>query len=81
MTSIAEVQNRSEVQSRSSGRLRWSPVEIGPGAGSVRDLKFILREREFRSLCAGDAPCGYYRGLDGRGNAVMVRVIADEVGC
>ena len=64
-------------------RLHWSRLERGDdemGATAERSLKFILGAREFGALSrCDDSRAGYYRATDGLGNAITVRVVADDV--
>lgn len=59
--------------------LRWSRVDA-TDARVERDLKMILCARDFQVLSGSQAvtPC-YYRGRDRAGNAITVRVIADDI--
>ncbi len=59
-------------------RLHWSRLEKAD-ASAERNLKFILGARDFRALgTCDDSRAGYYRAIDAHGNAVTVRVVADE---
>ncbi len=68
-------------QSQSSQKtpLRWSRVDAADNRVE-RDLKMILCARDFQALTGARAvtPC-YYRGRDRSGNAITVRVVADEM--
>ncbi len=59
-------------------RLHWSRLERADAAEP--GLKFILGTRDFLALSQGDdSRAGYYRATDGLGNAITVRVVADEI--
>lgn len=59
--------------------LSWSRVDA-TDTRVERDLKMILCAGDFQALSGARAvtPC-YYRGRDRAGNAITIRVIADEM--
>jgi hypothetical protein len=69
----------AQSQSPQKTSLRWSRVDAAD-ARAERDIKMILSARDFQVLSGSHAvtPC-YYRGRDRSGNAITVRVIADEM--
>jgi hypothetical protein len=69
----------AQSQSAQKSPLRWSRVDAADSRVE-RDLKMILCARDFQVLSGSRAvtPC-YYRGRDRAGNAITVRVIADDM--
>jgi hypothetical protein len=70
---------QSQPSPQKTQTLRWSRVDAAD-TRIERDLKLILCARDFQVLSGSQAvtPC-YYRGRDRAGNAITVRVIADDM--